>query len=51
MDLTEEQITEAFTYFFEEYGPSVQLWSEDRKNKAVEEYWADRQQSDDSIYE
>ena len=40
--LTKDEVQEAFSYLFDEYGPSIQLWTTDRQTKEISNYWLDR---------
>jgi hypothetical protein len=40
--LTKEQVSEAFSYLYDQYGASIQLWDDIRKTKEINLYWKDK---------
>ena len=47
--ITEEEVSEAFSYLYDKYGPTIQLWSDERKTEEVSNYWLDRGKPDMSM--
>ena len=47
--ITKEEVSEAFSYLYDEYGPTIQLWEHDRKETEISNYWLDRGKPDMSI--
>lgn len=44
--ITKKEYSEAMTFLYEEYGPIIQIWNEERKNEAISNYWLDRGKED-----
>lgn len=47
--ITEEEVSEAFSYLYDECGPTIQLWSDERKETEISNYWLDRGKADMSM--
>lgn len=42
LELTKYEISQAYSYLYEENGPIVESWSQERKEKLVCAYWIDK---------
>ena len=40
--LTKEQVNEAFSHLYDEYGKSMTLWDDKRKTTEINLYWKDK---------
>lgn len=39
--LTQFEISQAYTYLYEEFGPIIQIWTEERLNQMISDFWID----------
>lgn len=44
--LTESEVSEGYSYLYDEYGPTIQLWSKEKQIEELSKYWISQGKKD-----